>query len=245
VRDTPRGHRDGFGSLDAMTTRRPEPPSARWLRGAVFGALSVPLAAAAHVLGGASVPSVLSLLVLAVVVALVAAGTMRRPLGAGAGAAVVMAVQAVLHLVLMVSDAAPGWGASPAMAMPGMAAPALGSSTWSMLGAHLAQVVTTASGGAMLLGHAAAAALAGLWLASGDRIAVSLVALAVAPVAAALLRIRAVASSARVAPLETPSTWRSACGRRRAGRWQARSWLFVAPAARRGPPSDLLTLQLG
>jgi hypothetical protein len=198
------------------------------------------------VLGGADEPSPgLLLLVGSLAMALGVASSGSR-LGRARVVAIVVAGQLLLHELFMmlvaVDSAADPWGLRAMPGMPGMTVPvapggAPSGAAWSMLADHAVASVTSAAGATMLVAHALAAVLVGLWLAAGERLVWSVLELLRARwrSAAMLSLVRAVGALVRDS-VAAHDARPSAMVGRLAPPWRPSTWFLVRATSRRGPP---------
>lgn len=211
------------------------------MRGLALGVVAVPLAAAAHVLGGGTTPSLGLVLGLVALLAGGAGALRRRRVSPLQVVLVLVGTQVLLHAVFvlahvtsMLHGAGSSLRATAMPGMPGMGAVTAGTSSWPVIGAHLRSEISTTSGLTMLASHVVAAVLVGLWLASVERLGWSLLSLLTAPRAAALLRRASEAPAALLVALRALAGWVGAPAR--TAPWRPHAWLLHAPSRRRGPP---------
>lgn len=192
------------------------------------------LAAAAHVVGGGSVVTLPGLLALAALTSLAGYAVLGDGASTTRIVAFVVSAQVALHVLLEIGSAASGH-ATVGAAHPGHV-DAMVRGSWSLVVDHLVGDVTSTAGLTMTAAHAVAALLVGAWLAAGDVLLLSLMALTRSAAAARALRALA---SLWIRPVAAVDLWHSylaALSRRRGGRWHPVSWVPLATPARRGPP---------
>jgi hypothetical protein len=209
----------------------------RWVRALTLASVLLGSGAAGHVAAGGSAPATSVLLPVFVVLAAAMVPLLDAPASTRRVTGLLIVGQGVLHVLLQVlggsaavevaghSMVVPGTGADPFSShlVHGVASTSIDSSWVFVTGEHLA----------MLLAHAAAAVVVGLWLAAGERAAWTLVSVAALPVVDAWITLRELTACAAVAlvvarPAALPCWTPQAAGR--PSRWAGRG------VSRRGPP---------
>ena len=217
----------------------------RVTRSLVCGVVTAALASAAHVAGGGVAPGWSAAIVLVVVVAVASSLTLAAPSSRRRVIAFVLAGQVALHLALSAVS-------TPMTRMTGSAMAGMDHGTgslarvpdgwYAMVLRHAVDGLGTAHGLLMLATHVVAAVLVGLWLAGGEQLLLSLLALALAPFAAAGLRLRALLVRAvRAVDLDLLASL-AALVRWDPSDWSPTSRYDVNSTARRGPPRSALRL---
>jgi hypothetical protein len=185
----------------------------RWLRAAVLGLAALVFAGVAHAAAGGRLPDPAGLALLGILTISVLAGLLGRPASTARVVVLLVAGQAALHAVLTAlvghggADHAHAAGsAAGRVAVPGgTLADALGADqvatrvstgpspfrTWVH---HLVDDMSSAANLRMALAHLIAAALLGVWLAAGERLAWRLVVLLAGPAAAVLAAVSQILS---------------------------------------------------
>jgi len=208
------------------------PRSARAL---VCGAVTVSLAAAAHVAGGGAVVTTAGLVALTAMTSIASYAVLGSRASRTRILALVVTAQIVLHTMLELGSTVSGHTALLDHGVHGAETMAAGGAGGLVL-AHLATDVTSASGLAMTAAHLVAAVLVGLWLSAGEGLLGSLAALAGSAFAARVLRALATLAARPAVAADSWSSYLTALSRQRGGRWHQLSWVPVATVARRGPP---------
>ena len=220
----------------------------RAARSLVCGVVTVALASAAHVAGGGLAPRWSSAVLLVAVVALASSLVLASPSSRRRIVAFVLLGQLAMHLALSaLSTPMTRPTGATGSAMSGMVhATGPGSldrvpdGWYAMVLHHAVDGLGTVGGVLMLAGHVAAALLAGLWLAGGERLLWSLLALAAAPLAAARLRLQVLLVEAVHALDPDRLASSAALVRCDVRSWRPTSRYDVNTTARRGPPRSAL-----
>jgi hypothetical protein len=211
-----------------MPTARPQVArgALRGVRASVVATAALALAATAHVVGGASLPSLPVLALVVVPLAWGAVALTARPLGPVALTVGLGAAQVVLHEALMVLSGpacAPAAAGDPMGGMAGMLGPV---GPTALCTSHAMPAVTSATA-AMVAAHAVATALTALVLARGEQVLLALLTLLSAP----LRRVDARTAAARVVDVRATvhrPTWPDVV--------ELASAVLDAAGGRRGPP---------
>jgi hypothetical protein len=136
----------------------------RWVRALTLACVMLAAGVSGHAAGGGGAPPIALLGPVLLVLTLAASPFLDAPASSTRVAALVLAAQAALHVLLEVVGTAPATGAAP-MRMPAAA----GHSMPPAMPAHSTHL-------GMLAAHVAAALAVALWLAAGERAAWSLLA---------------------------------------------------------------------
>lgn len=211
----------------------------RWVRALTLALVMLGCGVAGHVAAGGSAPAASLLVPVFVLLAVAVAPLLGAPPSMGRAAALLIAGQAALHVVLEVlggSGTVDVVDRSMSMQGHGPAEPlASHLLRHDMTPASAGSLAAVAPGGhlGMLLVHAAAALVVGLWLAAGERAAWTVVAVAALPVVDAWIRLRELARTDAVGwaaprPLALPR-WSHEV-EVRSSTWAGRG------VSRRGPP---------